>query len=99
MPLLLINVLVTWRISSLLVNESGPGDILGLFRDRIGVEYDQASEPYGKNIVAGAFACTWCLSIWIGWGVALVMQESQWFAAGLAYSAGAIVIERIVRKS
>lgn len=94
----LINVLLTWRLSSLLVNEQGPGDVLGLFRDKVGVAFDEQSKPYAKNIVAEILLCIWCTSVWVGWGVALVMRDTNWLANGLAYSAGAIVIERIVKR-
>ena len=94
---LAISILATWRIANLLVNEQGPGDLLGLLRDRIGVAYDEQSNAYGKNVIASAFVCIWCLSIWIGWGVALVVAPEQWFLHGLAYSAGAIMINRMVK--
>lgn len=94
----LINVLITWRLSSLLVHEQGPGDVLGLFRDKVGVAFDEASRPYGKNAIAEALLCLWCTSVWLGWGVALLVRDQEWFAYGLAYSAGAIVIERIVKR-
>ena len=94
---LAISILATWRLSHLLMAESGPGDILGRLRDRIGVAYDEASAPYGKNIIASAFVCLWCLSVWVGWGVALVVMPGQWFLGGLALSAGAIVVNKVVK--
>jgi hypothetical protein len=59
-------VLAAWRVTSLLVREDGPFDLLARFRYLIGVRYNELSEPYGTNVVASAFACTWCLSVWIG---------------------------------
>ena len=95
---LAISILAVWRISNLLVNEQGPGDVLGLLRDRIGVAYDEHSRAYGKNILASAFTCIWCLSVWVGWGVALVTAPDQWFLSGLAYSAGAILLDRVIKR-
>lgn len=94
---LAISILATWRLSNLLVNEQGPGELLGLFRDRIGVAYDEQSRAYGKNVLASALTCIWCTSVWVGWGVALVTAPGQWFLNGLAYSAGAIVIDKVIK--
>ena len=94
---LAISILATWRITNLLVAEGGPGDVLARFRDRIGVAYDESSRPYGRNLFAQAFTCIWCLSIWIGWVIALLTYPQRWVLHGLAYSAGAIAIDKALR--
>lgn len=91
---LLIGILATWRISSLLVNESGPYDIMGRFRDRVGVAYDERSRPYGKNVVATMLLCLWCTSFWVGAVVAVLTVPSAWLLYALACSAGAIMVDR-----
>lgn len=89
-------VLLTWRITSLLNNESGPFDIFGQVRDLIGVEYDQLSRCQGQNEVAKAVCCTWCLSIWVAFAIVLLRRESVFNA--LVYSAGAILVETFIRR-
>src|SRR3990167_9149620 len=64
--ILLVLALSTWRITSLLVNEDGPRNILVKFRYFTGVRFDEHSEPYGLNVVADALTCVWCTSPYIG---------------------------------
>ncbi len=98
---LLILALATWRATSLLNNEDGPGDLLAKWRHWIGVRYDEHSVAYGTNVVSKAVCCIFCLSIWIGlfWAVLyLVWPLSIYLALPLALSAGAIVIEECAIK-
>lgn len=53
--------LATWRISSLLVNESGPSDIFGKIRRRLGVP----EQGEVKGFFPSLLSCIWCLSTWI----------------------------------
>jgi len=32
----------------------------------MGVRYNEFSLPYGKNVIAKAMLCMWCLSVWVG---------------------------------
>lgn len=97
MPLeFVVITLMVWRISSLLTAERGPFDLLGKLRDTVGVYYDEMSQCQGRNEVAKALCCIWCTSVWIGLVAALVFYPSAWLLYGLALSAGAIVVERIV---
>jgi len=95
---LLIAALATWRLTTLLVNEDGPLDMLVKFRSFIGIEWDAQSEPYGTNFIAEAFTCVWCLSIWIGAVVAIFVTPTLiWYPAyALALSAAAIIIEETI---
>lgn len=61
----LILIVAAWRLTSLLVNEDGPFDMLARFRKFIGVYYDENSQRQGKNVIAKAINCAWCCSIWI----------------------------------
>ncbi len=91
--------LATWRVTSLLNNESGPGDLLAKWRHWIGVRYDEHSVAYGTNVIAKAVACVFCLSVWIGlfWtALYLAWPPSVYLALPLALSAGAIIIEECV---
>lgn len=63
---LILLSLATWRISSLLVREGGPGDMFAYLRYRVGVRYDEHSNPYGTTFLSTIFTCIFCLSMWIG---------------------------------
>ena len=56
--------LATWRVSNMLVNEYGPFGIFLSVRKAAGIEHTEAGTPitWPSN---NAFACLWCLSIWI----------------------------------
>lgn len=96
----LILALATWRISNLLVNEDGPGDIFTRLRALVGVRYDDVTfQPSASNDVAEAFTCIWCMSVWVGlilmiaWS--LWPQPALWIATVFALSAGVIIVDRI----
>lgn len=92
--------LAVWRISALLVIEDGPFDIFARFRRFIGVRYRENNTAYGTNVIAQLFTCVWCLSIWVGFGLAWASGYSvnihSYFLVGLALSAMAIAWNRIV---
>lgn len=69
-------VLSAWRITSLLVREDGPFDVFARLRLALGVYYDDMSEAHGRNTVAKALTCTWCLSVWISLFAALLSPFS-----------------------
>lgn len=95
----LILALITWRISHLLVHERAPFALLSRFRRAIGIRANAHNELEASNELAELFLCTFCLSIWIGWGVALAHYRTWDFVVyGLAYSAVACVLERVVNK-
>jgi hypothetical protein len=74
---LLIFSLAVWRVTSLLVSEEGPFDLLARFRHRVGIRLvldeagqvvvDERGEPYrtATNTVAKGLMCTWCTSVWV----------------------------------
>lgn len=69
--LLIIAALATYRLTFMLNAESGPADVFGRFRTRIGVKYDVNSMAYGTNWLSEGVLCFYCLSVWIGIGLTL----------------------------
>lgn len=79
--------LATWRVSSLLVHEEGPYDLLVRTRRAL------------DGTVAGrALACFYCTSLWVAAPAAfwLTGASSSWVAIWLALSGVAILAERTV---
>lgn len=95
---LLISILATWRLTHLINNEDGPFSILARFRHWAGVRFNAFySTPYSNTELGKALICHWCLSVWIGVGLAIIQRKPIWY--GLAYSAGAIAIaEKILNE-
>ena len=99
----LLAVLTVWRLSSLLVNESGPFDVFARLRHAVGVRYDVYSVCHAQG-VAGALCCVWCASLWVAAAVALavalyrgdgvLITVLDW----LGFSAGAVVVESVVKR-
>lgn len=62
----LINALVVFRLTRLIRDESAPFGIMDILRDELGVKYGTANGVlYGRNEIAKAVACPYCLSFWI----------------------------------
>ena len=100
-----IATLATYRLTFMLNNEAGPADIFGRLRTRIGVKYDEHSNPYGTNWVADGVLCFMCLSVWVAFGVAAlvvigIVTERLLIAELLllpfALSGGAIYLKKAV---
>jgi hypothetical protein len=92
--------LATWRLTSLVVKEDGPWNLLARLRHLIGVRFDAASQPYGLNIVAEALTCMWCSSVWVGVAFSLSYltfpEPTRLVGFPLALSAAALVLQRLV---
>jgi hypothetical protein len=99
---LLVLGLATWRVTSLLVEEGGPWNLLGRLRHRLGVRYDEASRAYGLNVLSEALTCAWCLSLWTGAGWTIFWlatgRLALWVALPFCLSAAAVVVQRLVGK-
>lgn len=93
---IVILALATWRMSSLLANENGPGDSIERFRLCLGVEYNEESERVATTGIASEVLCQWCNSLWIGLAWTLFYRlspEAAFFCAlPFALSTGAILI-------
>lgn len=96
----LVLSLATWRLTSLVVKEDGPWNILARLRHRVGVRYNENSTAFGLNVVGAAFACTWCASVWVGAAVCilylLLRTTALVVCLPLALSAAALIVERMV---
>lgn len=68
--LFVISALATYRLTIMINSEEGPAHIFGRLRVRLGVKFDQYSNPYGSNWVAEGVLCFYCLSVWISFAVA-----------------------------
>jgi hypothetical protein len=79
-------VLATWRVTHLLANEDGPGDII--FRARRGL---------GDGFIGSLMDCFNCMSIWIAAPFALFVSATPltWFVTWLALSGAACLLERL----
>lgn len=97
---LIIYGLATWRVSSLLVNEAGPGNVFLRLRGLIGIEHDEGGmvTVIPDGFLPGVFSCVWCCSLWVGLG----WMVAGWtapviglkLATAFSFSAGAIVVQR-----
>lgn len=63
MTLLALLGLSTWRVSSMLLNESGPADLFGRLRRALHTEEPGLIEP---GSLRELFSCLWCFSVWVG---------------------------------
>lgn len=91
---LIIAGLATWRLSSLLVHEDGPWDIMLRLRHWARADGDEVS-----GVIALALQCIWCVSVWVApVMLALALMPLLWVVpAIMAVSAVAILVERAAR--
>jgi hypothetical protein len=96
----IVLALATWRLTSLLVWEAGPWDILARMRHHLGVRYDAESQRYSDRMLGRMLICPWCASVWCGAAMAslylLTPRLSVWIGLPLAFSAAAVMIEKAV---
>lgn len=99
----LIFGLATWRIASLIVNETGPGRVFQHFREKVaGIQHDEDGEPFGipETFLGGLFGCVWCVSVWagFGWGIFWLASPTwaTWTACAFALSTVAIALQEIL---
>lgn len=100
---LIILGLATWRVSSLLVNESGPFGIFIKIREVTGIQHDKNGDAYliPDNVFAQILSCVWCCSVWVAffWEIIyLVLPQSIVAALPFALSAIAVVVQSVVHK-
>lgn len=93
---LIIIVLAAWRLSHLLVYESGPFAMLDRLRFYAGA-YPAACEEQRSSRVTNALCCLNCLSIWVSPVILLAWLYVPVLVWVLAVSAGAILVQRVNR--
>jgi len=84
--LLVLGILATWRVTHLIVVESGPWDAFGRIR-----------RAAGTGVLAELLGCFYCFSLWVAAPLAYWLA-STWphrFLLWPALSAGAILLERL----
>jgi hypothetical protein len=82
---LIVFMLVVWRVTHLLSDEDGPGDIFVRLR-----------RVLGSSFPGRVLDCFYCLSLWIAAPLAWA-AGSTWIERGLlwlSFSGGAILLER-----
>jgi len=84
---LALGILAVWRITSLIGSEDGPWDVFAKLRNAA-----------GDGFFAKGLGCFYCLSLWVAVPCAFMIGESwtEKFFLWLAFSAGAIVIQRVI---
>lgn len=98
----LIGILATWRLSAMLSYEAGMFNIFIRFREFIGIVHDDNGDVVDSDgsFLADLFSCIWCLSVWVGLFVGLIIYFFPVLVVifyPFALSAGAILIERFAR--
>lgn len=83
---LILAVLATWRVTHLLANEDGPGNVV--FRAR---------RWLGDGFVGGLMDCFNCMSVWVAAPLALFVSTNPltWAVSWLALSGAACLLERL----
>lgn len=91
-----------WRLSSILVSESGPFDMMDKLRYRVGIRYNEYNQVYGTNTFADLFTCIWCMSVWVSAILVIITMANDFIGAminvALAGSCIAILIDTILEK-
>lgn len=103
LELFFIGLAATYCITFMLNSMSGPADIFGRFRSFVGVKFDEHSHPVATNWRAEAILCFYCLSIWIGTLVMLLLAAgwllghvtvAVFLLLPFAFSGGAIFLKK-----
>lgn len=100
LELLLIGFLAVYRLTLLVVDESGPFDLFGRLRHWAGIRYDEHSRKIATNPLAEMLTCFFCTSVWVGLAVFAIIVasfrvESLWLAlVPFALSGGATFMKK-----
>ena len=98
----LILSLAVYRISALFVYDDGPFDLFQRLRLKVGILYYDSGEIIEESYKGWAklFSCIWCMSVWLGFFLALCYFFYPLYTTSLsmpfALSAMAMIVERFV---
>lgn len=79
-PDVVLAAMAAWRVSHMLLHENGPFTVFRRLRERLGVTY----YPDSNEVASYRYeitTCIWCLSVWVGGGIAALW----WFAPHIAF--------------
>lgn len=84
-----VSSLAVWRVTHLIAEEDGPGDVVALARERL-----------GSSALGGLMDCFYCLSIWVAapFGVWLSLDLASGVVTWLALSGVACVIQKLTSR-
>jgi hypothetical protein len=89
-----------WRISSMVSSEEGPASIFGRLRSKLGVRYTKDGYPYGTTNASRGILCTWCVSVWGGILITLLLVTTlplpYLLMLPLVLSTGAILLDVLI---
>ena len=83
--------LAIWRLSYAIVKENGPLMVFARLRARLAASQKRSGGLFDL------ISCVYCVSFWIGLVGALIVSNNvfEWVGYGLAFSAVAVLIERL----
>ena len=87
----IIASLAIWRLSYAIVKENGPLMVFARLRARLAASQKRSGGLFDL------ISCIYCVSFWIGLVGALIVSNNvfEWVGYGLAFSAVAVLVERV----
>lgn len=98
---LILLVFASWRLSNLLVNEAGPGNVLVKLRKLTGIYYDERSKRQSRTFIGDLFNCIWCMSVWVGLLMVILNQVEgvrKWFVTPLGLAGLVVFLDSKVKE-
>lgn len=98
----ILNILATWRITEILIDEDAPFDLASRLRSYALKRAFNSTDDFGNWQVKGggvwyevnrALECRWCLSVNVGIAVAIITRTNPLW--GFAYSAGSLLFGKL----
>lgn len=99
----ILNILATWRICEILIDEDAPFDLASRLRSyAIKRAFEVHRDDYGNWQAKGggvwyevnrALECRWCLSVQVGIAIAIVTRTNPLW--GFAYSAASLLFGKL----
>lgn len=93
--------LATWRLTALLVYESGPFGIFVRLRERLGIVHDDDGHPasWPDGGLGRLFTCVWCLSFWTALAVCGILWVEPYVVMVLGVWGAATFMEALRNRS